>query len=173
MKTAILIMIGLAMCICMSAFAENVSVVRDATLHEFVQPDQNASGERDTYTGTLRMYLVEPDYRYADDDGYHYEFGFLKWAQPTTVLNLADGESYYSSVETMNSGLSEDNIAVSAAVFSPDAFAGNHCPNYCGYTFTGHAVDNAAFAEPGKPGVPPQMEGFTHPIFIEEGTATW
>jgi len=156
MKTAILIMIGLAMCICMSAFAENVSVVRDATPHEFVQPDQNASGERDTYTGTLRMYLVEPDYRYDFDNGDPIEFGFLKWAQPTTVLNLADGESYYSSVETMNSGLSEDNIAVSAAVFSSDAFAGNHCypnPDYCGYTFTGHAVDNACFAEPGKPGL--------------------
>lgn len=134
-------------------------------------PTRLASGDRAQYDGTLRLYLVEPDYRWDDASGHAYEFGFLKFMEVTT-LSLADGESYYNSIESIYSSIHEDNIAVIGVLFNAQGYQEDAYPNN-GYYFTAHYNDLAVFAEPGLVGVPPELEpGFTHAVFIEEGTAT-
>ena len=175
MKTAIFILIGSVLCICMGAFAEELSFVPDPDPAPYVQVDQAVSGERDAYSGTLRVYLVEPDsrlYNSAGGPAIYYDFGLLKFME-VTVLNLADGESYYNEVETIYSAITEDNIAATAVLFNSSGFQQDACPGYGPCWFTAYAVNNCAMATPGVPGIPPTQSGFTHPVFIEEGTASW
>jgi hypothetical protein len=173
MKTALFIMIGLVLCICTGAFAADTDLIREPSS---IRTDQSASGERDGYSGTLRIYLVEPDSRYYNNaDGeprLSYDYGLLKFME-VTVLNLADGESYYNEVETIYSSLSQTNIAAQAVLFNSEGFQADACDDKGSCWFTAYPVDNAAMAEIGVPGSPPTGAGFTHPVFVEEGTAGW
>lgn len=133
---------------------------------------QFASGDKAQYDGTLRLYLVEPASRWRDYGGHNYEFGFL-WFPEVTAISLADGETYYNEVETAYGGMHENNIAVIGVLFNAQGYQQEAYPGN-GYYFTAHYNDLAAYAEPGAVGVPPETEpGFTHAVFIEEGTATW
>ena len=175
MKKAIFIVIGTVLCICTGAFADNFSQVRDAAPYE--QVAQQTDGGRDVYFGTLRVFLNEPDGRWRDHDGYTYNHAFLKFME-TTNLELADGESYYNEVSTIYSAIQDDNLAATAVVYGADHFQQSAYPQQGGYLFQAYPTDNAAMAETdgyGNPGfgIPPTMDGYTHPVFIEEGTATW
>ncbi len=135
-------------------------------------PPQLASGDKAQYDGTLRLYLVEPTARWDDASGHDYEFGFL-WFPTVATVSLADGESFYDEYETVYGGMHENNIAVIGVLFNAEGFPQDAYPPN-NYWFVAHYNDLAAYAEPGAIGVPPETgPGFTHAVFIEEGTATW
>jgi hypothetical protein len=95
-----------------------------------------------------------------------------------TVLELDDGESYYNEVETIYSGIQANNIAAIGVLFGADGYTANAYPGGGNYPFTAYPTDNAAMAvttSQGGPGIgiPPTGSHFSHPVFIEEGTATW
>jgi len=104
------------------------------------------------YTGTLRVYIVEPTSRWNDHDGDPYHFGFLDYA---FVGNLSTpyGETQVENI-TWNpsdagyNDVNENNIMAIAAVFNPKVHQGHADPPF-GNPFDAYHVDAAAAAMPG------------------------
>ncbi len=89
---------------------------------EIVQPVASG-GDRDTYQGTLRIFMSEPESRYTDQGGKKYEFGFLRFAD-VVGLNINTGEVYTHEVtwDASNAGFTgvdPDNIVAQAVCFDP------------------------------------------------------
>jgi len=122
------------------------------------------------YTGTLRVYIVEPLSRWNMANGQPYHFGFLGFATQTAVdipyLGTLDHTYTWSGTFT------DTNIMAIAAVFNSEghqayAYPPSHNP------FTAHYSDAAAAATPGTTGYNQVVSGFSHTVFAEEATATW
>jgi hypothetical protein len=161
------------------AAAEELCVVRSSAT---LAPDQvitnpQVSGDRATYQGTLRVYVTQPtSTRWRDDDGAWYQHALLDFTTNVSI-NIPDGSTYYASAvwNGNNHGwgsILETNIEAVAAVFNIDdtvldAYPGN------GYWFTAHFGDASAAATPGLPGYNTTPSGYTHTVFLEEGTACW
>jgi len=129
---------------------------------------------KDTYSGHLRIYVVEPSSRWDNFDRDPYHFGFLDFAFDDT-LSLRFQETFTDSITWDGSNfnnLKEDNIMVMAAVFNQEINTGYSDPP-SGNPFDAHYVDAAAAAKPGETGTNTVNEDFTHTVFVEEGTATW
>ena len=130
-----------------------------------------------TYTGKVRLYLVEPVGRWIDEEDHIYYQGFLDFPL-TANLNLTDGETLYQNATWDASAhpsigfLVETNIEVIAVVtMSTPVETDAYPPN--GYWFNAYYVDACASARPGTPGTNvPTIAGYTHNVFIEEGTRT-
>ena len=128
----------------------------------------------ETYTGTLRIYMVEPASRWRDSHGHRFEFGFLDFALAESV-SLEEGVVWDQTV-TWNPATAgfpavvESNIMAIAVLFNSeshnaDAYPGN------GFWFNAYDVDAAAGTTPGNPGRNVANESFTHTVFLEEATA--
>ena len=128
------------------------------------------------YTGTLRVYIVEPVSRWKDNDKDPYHFGFLDFAF-NDALNIPYGDTHIEEI-TWNPGQAgypdamENNIMAIAAVFNPQVHNGHADPPF-GNPFDSYYVDACAAAKPGETGQNVKDENFTHTVFCEEGTATW
>ena len=128
------------------------------------------------YTGTLRVYIVEPTSRWNDHDGDPYHFGFLDYAFVGN-LSIPYGETQVENI-TWNpsdagyNDVNENNIMAIAAVFNPKVHQGHADPPF-GNPFDAYYVDAAAAAMPGETGYNVKNENFTHTMFCEVGTATW
>ena len=138
---------------------------------EVVQPV--TSGGKDTYQGTLRIYMSEPVSRYSDYYNAKYEFGFLGWAA-IQGLNINTGETYTHQVtwDAGNAGFSgvdPDNIVAQAVVFDPTPHTAYSDPP-TGRPFFAYWADAAAQATPGAPGQNVSNLDFTHTVFVEEVT---
>ena len=139
-------------------------------------PTPTAVSPEETYTGTLRLYLVEPVGRWLDDLNYVYFQGFLDFPL-VEVLNLPDGESIYRTVTwdakpTEFGWIVPGNIQVIAVLFEAESHVKDAYPPN-GYYFNAHYVDACAYANPGEPGTHEVSQaGFTHRVFVEEGTRT-
>ncbi len=128
------------------------------------------------YSGTLRVYIVEPTSRWDNYDGNPYHFGFLDFAVEEE-LSIPYGETVERSI-TWNPGdagysdVSSDNVMAIAAVFNPQAHEGHAYPPFRN-PFDAYYVDAAAAARPGETGHNVNEGQFTHTVLVEEGTATW
>ncbi len=132
------------------------------------------SGDRDTYQGTLRIFMSEPVSRYKDADNDPYEFGFLRFAD-VVGLNINTGEVYTHEVtwDASNAGFSgvdPDNIIAQAVAFDPTPHMQYSDPP-TGNPFYAYWADAAAQAAPGQIGQDVSNLDFTHTVFIEECTA--
>ncbi len=129
---------------------------------------------QDTYSGTLRLYVVERFSRYPNSDGVPHDNGFLDFA---TIENftVADGETWESNIAwdaSPYNGVIPSRMRAMAAILNQETFLGDSDPG-SERDFTGNRVDAAASAFIGTPGFNETGPSYTHTIFIEEGSATW
>jgi hypothetical protein len=113
------------------------------------------------WEGNLRVYVVEHvSSMNWTSGGFPYEFPFLAFAinSPISVNDtLWDTTVTWDGSIYGYNNLQDTNIAVQAVLFSQtDGFA-----------------EAAAMADPGVPGSNVVGPGYTHTVFVEEGTATW
>ncbi len=139
-------------------------------------PPAAKSDGRATYTGTLRTYILEPVSRWRDHVGANYGHAFLDWG-PGGTLNIADGTRWEGSA-TWNSAtagigaITSTNIEAASAIFNSNGVLTDAYPPNGAY-FIAYYCDAAALATPGVPGHNETATGFTHSVFLEEGTAEW
>jgi hypothetical protein len=142
----------------------------------------SGSTERGTYTGTLRVYVAEIIGRWYDNNNVPFHNAFVSFALEQDV-SLADGDTLirtvqwdghdYMSVDGLPfDDIQENNIKVIAAVFKSSNYPGYSDPPL-GAEFAVHEVDACAGATPGTTGYNETADGFTHSVFIEDGSTTW
>lgn len=140
------------------------------------QPSADVSaGEEALYSGTLRVFVVEPTSRWTDRYGDAYQFGFLDYALVTDI-SLQDTSTWtqtvvWNAIDHGYNAVSEDNIMAIAALYNSNGEQKDAWPPY-GYWFTAYPVDAAAAATPGSPGADEATGGYTHTVLVEEGTLT-
>ena len=123
------------------------------------------------YTGTVRIFMVEPVSQWTDGNGDSYGFGFLDFALEAEI-DLKDYDVYEQTV-TWNASLagfenlSESNIMAMVAVFNSDSVETDAFPGY-EYWFWAHYVDASAAARPGETGLNSTESGFTHTVWVEQ-----
>ncbi len=133
------------------------------------------AGSQATYDGTVRIYVVEPESRWDDNNGDPFDFGFLDFAQVQTI-SVPDADTYSNSLSwdpAANgwTGVTSDNIEIIVVLFDDDYVETDAYPPY-GYYFNAYYVDAACAALPGIPGRNISDAEYTHTVFLEEGTAT-
>jgi hypothetical protein len=127
------------------------------------------------YDGTLTVYVVEPSSRWFDGSGTRYNFGFLDYGAIEAIS--LDNKERWSGEFTWNphwagfGDVTVGNIMVIAVVSVDTAVMADAAPPD-GYWFNAYYVDAAAGATPGQPGENETGGGFTHTVFVEEGTET-
>ncbi len=136
-----------------------------------LEPKLMISGERADYTGTLRLYMVQPVYDFKDSEGHNYEFGFVDFALDSAIT-LPDSTRYFRSVLWHSNGITEDNIMVIGVIFTSDQVLSYADPP-SGSPFWAYYSDAAAGAIPGMSDSNKTTPSSTHTVFVEEGTATW
>ncbi|MFH1686671.1 MAG: hypothetical protein ABIE70_04020 [bacterium] len=169
--TMVVVAAALAILLSASLFADDISKLKDPQpLGE--APNQELSSPKGTYTGTLRMYVVKPTYHWNDNSGQPYEFGFMNFSEVTT-LNIPEGGSYYHEANIGVAGMLESNAAVIGALFDPTPHSQNGCPGQGSCPFWAYYGDGCALAYCGEAATQPTADGYTHAVFVEEGTTTW
>lgn len=167
------------------ALAAGVAVAADISVVRESQPVVSASAgdepvtadtERAEYTGTIRIYIVEQTSRWGDSQGQKYHFGFLDWGL-VEAITVPDNGVWRRDVEWNAtaagwSGVTDTNIQATVALFNSAGYTADAYPGY-GYWFTAHNADATAAAEPGAIGRNLASGGFTHTVFVEQGSATW
>ena len=157
----------------------NVSIVRDNPGTELTLPNDGDNAETPTqmasYVGTTKISIVEVYSRWKDNDGYNYENAHL-WYPLNGPINIPDLSTWDTTVywNSLLTGLTldSDNLAAVGAVFKDtydvvDAYPPN------GYWFSSYYSDASATAYVGRFGQNMTPSGYTHSVYIEEGTATW
>lgn len=129
------------------------------------------------YEYRVRIYVVEPDARWFDNDGYRYRYGFLDFAMNEDVT-LTYTDTFSTTVGWVGAqhgygDISEGNIEVIAVVFDSEWYWGHAYPQENSNLFHVHQVQRAAKAAPGETAYDEHSDGYSHTIFLEEGTATW
>jgi len=127
------------------------------------------------YSGTIRVFLVEPVARWTDYSGYYYRNGFLDFPIVSNV-NLNDGAVAYrtavwDAATTNFEMIFEANIMAIGVIFRSEQVPTDADPP-SGMYFQARYADAAASAIPGQPGSNQVQSPFTHNVFIEESTAT-
>jgi len=125
---------------------------------------------RGDYSGTLRLYVVEPVSRWNMYNGQPYHFGLLGFAAQTAVT--IPGSTIYNHNFSWSGSFTNTNIMVIAALFNSQGHQAYAYPP-SGNPFTAYYVDATAAAKPDQTGYNQVKTGFTHTVFAEEGTATW
>ncbi len=140
-------------------------------------------GERDSYDGTLRVYVTELVGRWNNPDNDAYHNAFLAFAireefslsssDTLTWYTVWDGHDYFDDSGQSFGDLEEDNVKVIAAVFDADGYTGYSDPPDTFCDFTVNEVDACAGATCGSPGYNMVNADFTHTVLEEDGTTTW
>jgi hypothetical protein len=130
-------------------------------------------GEKIAFTGTLRVYVAEPVSRWNHNDGQPYDHGFLNYGY-FRQFTVVDGAVYEDEVTWTSStyALSAGNIEIIAVVFDTTWNQGDADPPNGAYFDAYYAVATA-LATPSQIGQNSTSGGYTHTVFVEEGTATW
>jgi hypothetical protein len=124
----------------------------------------------DDYSGTIRVFIVEPVSRWADGNGDAYSFGMLDFALEMEV-DIKDYEAWEQTV-VFNPGMSgftvsPNNIMAQAVLFNADSVLKDAFPPY-GYIFGAHYSDAAAQVRPGQIRASSNALGFTHTAWVEQ-----
>jgi hypothetical protein len=140
------------------------------------------SGSRDTYTGTIRVYVLEAIGRWDDDDGNTFHNAFISFAlqegislAETDTLTwdlLWNGNDYVDYWGHPYNYLTEDNVKVVAAVFNSSGYPGYSDPP-TGGQFIVNEVDACAGTMCGMTGYNTVYDNFTHTVLLEDGATTW
>ena len=162
-----------------TAYSADVCVTREPRAFDPAVGGSQASLHevgRAEYTGTIRVYINEPTSRWWDNAGQRYHFGFLDWGL-VEAITVPDGGVWTHEIEWKPvtagwSGVSDTNIQATVAIFNSAGYTADAYPGQ-GYWFTAHNADAAAAARPGQVGWNSTAQGFTHTVFIEQGSATW
>jgi hypothetical protein len=141
------------------------------------------SGDRDTYSGMIRVYVTEAEGRWEDSDGVPFKNNFLGFAlregfvlRETDTLTWSlewDGNDFFDADGYSFGDLEESNVRVIAAVFDSASYTGYSDPEVQGSPFTVHEVDAAAAAKCGRTGYNLTANGFTHSVIVVDGSTTW
>lgn len=129
------------------------------------------------YNGTTKIYLVEPDSRWSFQSGGDIHQGLLDIIESGS-LNLSSGQTtagyhtWDASADAGYTGVTASNLEAIVVVFNANGYDQDAWPPY-GYWFTAHDADASVAAQAGEPGEHQAGPGFTHTVFIEEGSATW
>lgn len=128
------------------------------------------------YVGHLRVYIVEPVSRWSDSGFYPFGNGFLNFAIDETISIPFEG-SFDKTViwkggATGFGDVTEGNLRAIAVVANSEPHTGYSDPPN-GAPYNAYYVDAAAGANPGMTGYDSEDGGFSHTVFIDEGTATW
>jgi hypothetical protein len=122
------------------------------------------------YDGRVVLFIAEPESRWNMYDGQPYHFGCV--AIPYDEELSIDYLDTYQDTIIWDGDVTEDNVIVFAAVFSPDVYQGYaYPPNQ--NPFDAHPVDAATGVTPGETGYNTVTGEFSHTVFAEEATATW
>jgi hypothetical protein len=129
------------------------------------------------YDGHIRVYVVEIESRWNNNDDEPYHYGFLDFAL-NEDFSLHNEEDIYNNTiiwESKWAGypiIELENILVIAAIFNSEENIGySEPPN--GNPFDAYYVDATAAAKLRETGTNTDTDNFTHTVLIEEGTATW
>ena len=123
------------------------------------------------YTGTVRIFMVEPVSQWTDGNGDPYGFGFLDFALAAEIA--LKNYDVYEQTEIWNASLagfenrSVSNIMAMVAVFNSDSVETDAFPGH-EYWFWAHHVDATAAARPGEIGLNSTEAGFTHTVWVEQ-----
>ena len=156
------------------------------TLKEGMQPSEyqppqseeisKSTRDIEAYAGNMRVYIMEPTSRWKDDSGHPYENAHI-WFPLITPINIPDGMTRDTTVSWNGTAagfgnVTSENIGAVAALFNgtPQA-ADSYPPN--GWWYTAYYADASATAFPTRPGQNMTATGFTHSVFVEEGTAVF
>ncbi len=129
------------------------------------------------YSGTVKVYLVEPDSRWSFQSGEDIHQGLLDILESSS-LTLSSGEAaagyhtWDASSDAGYTGVAADNLQAITVVFNATGYDQDAWPPY-GYWFTAHDADAAVAVTAGEAAQHQTGAGFTHTVFIEEGSATW
>jgi len=129
---------------------------------------------KDAYTGEIRLFIVEPVSRYYDATSSQFNFGFIAYGMFET-LNITDGGLWENSTHLNLDGAGwgdvlPDNVKVIAVVFNSTGITTDSYPPN-GQYFDAHYADATAAALPGEIGRNYTGDGYTHTVFLEEGTS--
>ncbi len=158
-------------CICILGFVVLAMPLLAANAQTVV-PDERAG-----YSGTLRVYVSEPNSRYVNTNGsVAYHHGFLNYAIDRPI-NVGANTRYetsqvWNSVTNGFGTISQSNIEAVAVVFVDTFVVADGAPPE-GYWFNAYYADGCASAAAGSVGQNATTSGYTHTVFVEEGTATW
>ncbi|MBN2226212.1 MAG: hypothetical protein JW763_02490 [candidate division Zixibacteria bacterium] len=151
----------------------NYSLFMEAAGYQAVdQPARAASNEG--FSGRLRIYIVEPFSRYTDNSGAHYDYGFLDFAYNADISinyldTLCDTVTFNGSGWN-NPNLTEGNIMAIAVVFAEEGVRSFSVPPDS-FPFSAYYVQATAAATTTEQWSNETSEpGFTHTVFVEEGT---
>jgi len=142
---------------------------------EYQKQDQPARADSKAgFSGRLRIYMVEPFSRYTDNSGAHYDYGFLDFAYNGDIsINYLD--TLCDTITYNGSGwdspdISESNLMAIAVVFSDESERRFSVPPDS-FPFDAFYVQATAAATTSEQWSNETSEpGFTHTVFIEEGT---
>ena len=140
------------------------------------------TGDRDTYTGMIRVYVMEKVGRWEDSDDSLFHNALLAFALQESI-SLAetdtltwelqwDGHDYDDASNQPYDDIVEGNMKVIAAVFNSSSYTGYSDPP-SGAPFAVHEVDATAGATSGTTGYNEETESFTHSVLVEDGSTTW
>ncbi len=136
---------------------------------------QASSTAKAEYSGTVRVYIVEPLSRWQDATSVNYHFGFLDFAL-IEPISISSDETWHQTI-VFDAGLAgypdiqEDNIMAIAVVFNGESVEHDAFPPN-GNMFNAYYVDAAAAASPGNPGQNEVYGDYTHTVFVEEASET-
>ena len=133
------------------------------------------SSAQEDYSGTLRLFVVEPTSRWHDSFLADYEYGFLDFAAVRQV-DVKELDAWQTTVQWNANqagfeGVTEDNIAVIAVLYADTSVVSDAFPPY-GYFYDAYYVDRATLAVPGGFGIDNPTGGFSHTVFIEQGATS-
>jgi len=140
------------------------------------------SGDRGTYTGMIRVYVMEKVGRWSDDGGTEFHNAFLAFALQESISLTEtdtltwelewDGHDYDDDSGQPYDDIEDGNMKVIAAVFNSSSYTGYSNPPSSA-PFAVHEVDATAGATSGTTGYNVETESFTHSVLVEDGSTTW
>lgn len=172
----ILLMVVLSFSIALSA---DVSIVRDnpnISIDKLKLNNVNSiESNTAVYAGKIRVHIIEPVSRWHDLNGYAFENAHL-WYALLDTLSVPDASVWDTTITWVGAdhnypNITPENIGTAVAVFNGAEEICDAYPPH-GYWFAAHYADASAKALPGVPGMNQTAAGFTHSVYVEEGTET-
>jgi hypothetical protein len=176
-----LLIVGLVLVLMSVVSAGELKVCLDGSLKidgtiPVAPPPAAPGNDEATYSGTVRVYLVEPMARWTDQNGDFYHYGFLDFGVVSS-FDLPDGQTLYrtgtwdATTTTIGEIFPENLMAIGVVARAQTVLTDANPPE--GYYFMARYTDAAAASTPGVVGHSQATSPYTHKIFIEEATANW